>query len=122
MATKKKTKRANASKPRLVRGDQGSASRVLERPPTADIKSDAQRRCLGAAVLLTREQRKITKRALSDKVGKSESQSQPHLRALVRSGCIRAITEKQEVVVGYELTELGEATFEELVKFKRMPD
>lgn len=114
--------KTNKKKSRKVSAAKSRPSRVLERPPTADIKSDAQRRCLGAAVLLTREQRKITKRALSDKVGKSESQSQPHLRALVRSGCIRAITEKQEVVVGYELTELGEATFEELVKFKRMPD
>lgn len=114
MATKKKTKKASAPKVRV--------SRAPEWQPTADLKSDAQRRCLKAAVTLTRANAKITKRRLSDEMQLSESGSQLHLRALVKNNCIRAITEKQDVVVGYELTELGEATFEELVKLRRMPD
>lgn len=114
MATKKKQKRVSASKPR--------AASARDRQPAADLRSVAQRRCLKAAVDLTRANQKITKRNLSREMRLSESGSQLHLRALVESKCIRAITEKQEVVVGYELTDLGEATYEELVSLKRMPD
>lgn len=106
MATKKKQKKASAAK----------------RPPAADLRSVAQRRCLKAAVLLTRANKKITKRELSREMQLSESGSQLHLRALVDNGCIKARTETQEVIVGYELTDLGEATYEELVALRRMPD
>lgn len=98
------------------------ASVAPEWQPTADLKSDAQRRCLKAAVELTRGNAKITKRKLSDRMQLSEAGSQPHLRALIKNNCIEAITETRDVVVGYRLTKLGEDTFEELVKLKRMPE
>lgn len=120
MATKKKTKRANASKLQLVH----SRRELIAAPRgelAADLTSKAQRRCLKAAVDLTRANKKITKRDLSRAMGLSESGSQGHLRALVDNGCIRARTEMQEVVVGYELTDRGKATYNELVSLQRMP-
>jgi len=121
MATKKKRKASAAALRQVPAREETSIARVPGRLPTADITSDRQRKCLEAAVLLTRERRKITKRALSDKVGKSESQSQSHLRALIKSKCIEAITEKRDVVVGYKVTELGENTYDELKALNRIP-
>jgi hypothetical protein len=91
-----------------------------------DVRSQAQRDCLVAAVRAKRNRQDPTKHLTqkqisSEMTGRTAARaSQQHLYALVKLGCIKEI--KAMKVVGYEVTPLGEETLDTLRKLGWVAD